>query len=135
MKIPQKEEKRDESLEKAKVSLLAFRENLHKFFPYRADALMDLIDATACNTVLPQVKTGFWVSKTRHFSPPTGTPHTEQLTFAQHPFGTAPLTLSQKATLKYHTKTPSFEGVFALILGFLFLHPTCQTFSNLFQSL
>jgi hypothetical protein len=31
------------------IQLSEFREELHEFFPYRADAIMDLIDALACN--------------------------------------------------------------------------------------
>jgi len=48
--IPKKQEIEDETIKKAKSILLEFRENLYSFFPHRADALMDLIDALASNT-------------------------------------------------------------------------------------
>ncbi len=53
--IPKNQENKDETLKKAKALLQEFRENLYNFFPYRADALMDLIDAAASNTTARSV--------------------------------------------------------------------------------
>ena len=53
--IPENQENKDKALKKAKALLQEFRENLYNFFPYRADALMDLIDAAASNTTARSV--------------------------------------------------------------------------------
>ena len=53
--IPKTQENKDEILKKAKALLQEFRESLYNFFPYRADALMDLIDAVASNTTARSV--------------------------------------------------------------------------------
>ena len=54
-RVPKKQEIEDETIKEAKALLLEFRENLYSFFPHRADALMDLIDAAASNTTARSV--------------------------------------------------------------------------------